>query len=695
MPTPAKTDWLIQELINPVSIFAKLAIFEQALDRCRRCGYEVHIIDCREFQTQNEVFNAVLHACCRLRLEIWWNNVDWQDFWEELDTPEVGESSGTVLGFIHYERFFENDPKTAQYVMKELAKKHFYALCDNEHFLVLAHSESEDILPEPVLRLSTGHVSWPGKPVVDEHMARANRMGAWSGQVAQEYKLRTGQQVKVELVSAAWEDSLGFESGRGRIPFDIEPPDIEESLRLLEMYLAKRAQHPGFLRRQWILKITSIIDERTPLVPNEFTVNAVLKILEEEERQSLSYESHSPEAAAEILLQLSGEIWARVEGDSFSWTSERHLPAAERPKSRWPRVIRKALYPPREDPETSKWLRQFASDPVVHLDRRSNLESSIERFKRDGFTVLEFDCREVQAKKSILRAIMRGHSEPGSQTVLVLRDFDTFYRLDPASSWELLRLLAARYYQALTRGALFVNCVHWAEFTWVQEPVLVMRARWITTECFTPEADVTKAKREQADAWLGVVQQRFEAERGSKTRLVLVFDSLFIMTGHQSSTALWEANIPLDEAIKMLHRHEKSTAWWETVIEEVANQVEAPKWFLRIALSRKLGHLNIVLVYEDGLPRGEAMRLLHEAYEAEVERHHDLSRFAISMWVGRVADLLETRRGFETDRDLIERVLRYIGGLEGQTELSHENSTPEAAVGRLLQLDVEVWEKLQ
>ncbi|RYG69422.1 hypothetical protein EON80_09820, partial [bacterium] len=327
MPIPEKTDWLIQDLLHPVTLFADLNTFEQALERCRRHGYEVRVIDCHEFQTQDEVCNAVLHAVDVLRPEYWYNRMNLDQFSDLLLTPGANQSSGRVIAFRHYDRFFHSDPRSARIVLRLLAEQHAYALQGDEHFLIVAHSEDQSLSQEPVLKVEARRIQCPDfSPQADIDQAKVELYSAWYKQVAREYEARSGKAITPTDVQRAWHQSLG---GITLNLYPENPPDIDEGIRLVdanEIIKEERwRQRPGYAQTGWLESVVEALQKRSPdLEPTREMVVSILDILQKEQGQVLNHETASAEAAVEILLQQEPEMWERTERKWFSLVIDRN-----------------------------------------------------------------------------------------------------------------------------------------------------------------------------------------------------------------------------------------------------------------------------------------------------------------------------------------------------------------------------------
>ncbi|RYG65715.1 hypothetical protein EON80_16825 [bacterium] len=284
-----------------------------------------------------------------------------------------------------------------------------------------------------------------------------------------------------------------------------------------------------------------------------------------------------------------------------------------------------------------------------------------------------------------------------SKPVMFFRHFDDFYRLEPALGQELLEMLAHDSYSALCESRRFLNCIHWADKNLKLQRVLKLHARWITRQDFSEEADAQRAREHAAGTWWGSLVKRSRSDNDSMPLALSVFSSMQDITGHQSALELQEANIAEDELLALLHLHEKAMRWWNSAIEEFSAQDEKRLWprFVSGALENRVNRRKLVALFEENLSQVAAFQLLEEAIEARSELTWEKAIPLKGGWLNRITWTLEARRGQWEEKEVVAKALKMVGEFDGGFEPTYQNSTPETAVERLLQLEAKVWEQLR
>ncbi|RYG65717.1 hypothetical protein EON80_16835, partial [bacterium] len=135
-------------------------------------------------------------------------------------------------------------------------------------------------------------------------------------------------------------------------------------------------------------------------------------------------------------------------------------------------------------PENDSLLRTLCH-PVNLFNNLQFFDDMVERCKRHGYEVLEFDCREFKNQDDIYNAIFhaggilerdyfyknlnsrqfeedlrRLNLLKQAKSAMALRYFDAFQRLEPDCAQDLLRILAKVHYNSLFEGRRLLICAH-------------------------------------------------------------------------------------------------------------------------------------------------------------------------------------------------------------------------------------------
>ena len=153
MPRINKTDWLLESLMGPIILFDNLPTMEEAIARFRRHDYVVHEFDCSQHQSQETMFNAVLHSIGCLREDHFYKNIQTIQFWDLLRDIKISEESGVVLAFKNFDDFYGRLPESGQQMLSSIAREHFYELRHGLRLITLAHSENRGLKLEPLLTI--------------------------------------------------------------------------------------------------------------------------------------------------------------------------------------------------------------------------------------------------------------------------------------------------------------------------------------------------------------------------------------------------------------------------------------------------------------------------------------------------------------------------------------------------------------
>ncbi len=234
MPRLNKTDWLLDSLIRPVTLFDNLPVMEEAIARFRIHDYVVHEFDCSGHESQEAMFNAVLRSVDIIKQGYTYKNIQAIQFWDLLRDIKIPEESGVVLAFKHFDNFHRRIPESGQQMLSSIAREHFYWLRHGLRLVVCVHSNERNLELEPLLTI---RADWNKQAtfteLADRRLAKSHKYFAAMKEVHEWLRSHVKSRLKMGTLNRALFDVTSTETVNALVDLDL---DASEMIRLLQDY---------------------------------------------------------------------------------------------------------------------------------------------------------------------------------------------------------------------------------------------------------------------------------------------------------------------------------------------------------------------------------------------------------------------------------------------------------------------------
>lgn len=122
---------------------------EKALAFLRRFGWTVFEFDCRVYDSQERIYNAVLRALGNRPADYWYKDIQHIQFWDLLRDINVSMSVGINLAFKHVDDLNRTSPDCVQSLVQSIAGEHLYRLRRGQYLTACVHLQDPSITFEP------------------------------------------------------------------------------------------------------------------------------------------------------------------------------------------------------------------------------------------------------------------------------------------------------------------------------------------------------------------------------------------------------------------------------------------------------------------------------------------------------------------------------------------------------------------
>ncbi|RYG65429.1 hypothetical protein EON80_17365 [bacterium] len=246
-PIVPNMDRLMQQLLNPVNLFNKLDIFDEAVERAKRLDYKVYELDCRSYHSEKEILNAVSRTFGgNGDFRYLKGKRDYEEYWvsyNPLPLPQYGAENAALIAFREFDTFHRRDPECAQALLNVLAVRHYWDLKAGNRLLVCVHHQQPYFRVEPTLRIKVKSNTVPCfSKQADIEQEERDRELAWIDQVRDQLRLEGDadiESVDVAVALALRDSNLSFDL-LGPVPEAKPRPSFEAAVRIVKEHRAKR-----------------------------------------------------------------------------------------------------------------------------------------------------------------------------------------------------------------------------------------------------------------------------------------------------------------------------------------------------------------------------------------------------------------------------------------------------------------------